>query len=172
VRGNCLAACVASILEVDLAELAGVHDSQSLWAWLREHRPAVGMMNVQPDRPGVPLGELRPYDGYSELPGKTPWIATVKSPRTPHYHCVVMVGADLAWDPHPQRDLGVGDSTARPGSPSSTRQACDDGRGAIYRLYNHALSMVEQGPVRRPAPGRDERRVRDRLLGLDAVAAL
>jgi hypothetical protein len=40
-----------------------------------------------------------------QKPGLTPWIAVVRSPRTPHAHCVVMVSD--RWDPH-EREMGVG----------------------------------------------------------------
>lgn len=119
IRGNCLAACVASIFEVPLAELAGVYDSQAVWGWLAERRPGVGMAARtywDPSDPAgegiveVPLGSRRP-EGFTNLPGLTPWIAVVRSVRTPHMHCVVMVAGELAWDPHPLREQGVGAQT-------------------------------------------------------------
>lgn len=121
VRGNCLAACVASIFEVPLAGLPDVYDSQSLWRWLNEHFPAIGMIShvyydryatsIDPNKiEGVPLGSRVPI-GFTNLPGATPWIAVVRSRRTPHMHCVVMIGDKMVWDPHPARDLGVGDQT-------------------------------------------------------------
>lgn len=116
VRGNCLAACVASIFEVPLDSLAGVYDSPALWEWLTERFPGIGMVahtyygDGSDEIHGVPLGSRRP-EGHTGLPGATPWIAVVQSPRTAHMHCVVMVGHQLAWDPHPQRDQGVGEQT-------------------------------------------------------------
>jgi hypothetical protein len=105
-RGNCLAACVASIFEVPLSDLQEVYDSQTLWAWLRGYAPAVGMIARTYDE-AVLFGSRVPT-GFTGLPGLTPWIAVVQSPRTPHAHCVVMVGETLVWDPHPQREMGVG----------------------------------------------------------------
>lgn len=115
VRGNCLAACVASIFEIPLPSLTGVYDSQSLWKWLGEHVPCIGMIaHTYYDLKGgineVELGTRRP-EGYSGLPGFTPWIAVVRSPRTDHMHCVVMVNDKLVWDPHPDRIMGVGKQT-------------------------------------------------------------
>lgn len=114
VRGNCLAACVASIFEIPLERLSGVYDTQELWYWLNVHLPAIGMIAhtyyVGNEVRGVPFGSRRP-DRFTGLPGLTPWIAVVQSPRTAHMHCVVMVGGELAWDPHPERAMGVGDQT-------------------------------------------------------------
>ena len=105
-RGNCLAACVASIFEVPLSRLEGVYDSQALWRWLEKHFPGVGMIARTYDE-SVPFGSRVP-EGFTGKPGLTPWIAVVQSPRTPHAHCVVMVADRLEWDPHPQREDGVG----------------------------------------------------------------
>jgi hypothetical protein len=118
-RGNCLAACVASIFEMPLLSLAGVYDSQTLWDWLAKHYPGIGMVaqtffppDLTSDDPlEVPLGSRRPGDGFSNLPGATHWIAVVRSLRTPHMHCVVMLDDELVWDPHPQREMGVGGQT-------------------------------------------------------------
>lgn len=104
---------MASIFEVPLVELTGVYDDQALWVWLGEFFPAVGMISrtyfvLGSDQlQEVKLGSRRP-EGHTNLPGLTPWIATVRSPRTPHAHCVVMVMDQLEWDPHPRRDMGVG----------------------------------------------------------------
>lgn len=113
IRGNCLAACVASIFEVPLTDFKGVYDNHALRRWLGEYFPAVGMISrtyfvLGSDQiQEVKLGSRRP-DGYTNLPGLTPWIATVRSPRTTHAHCVVMINDQLEWDPHPRRDMGVG----------------------------------------------------------------
>lgn len=114
-RGNCLAACVASIFEVPLTSFTDVYDSQSLWRWLGKYVPGIGMIahtyyNLQGGINEVELGARRP-EGYTGLPGATPWIAVVRSPRTDHMHCVVMINDKLAWDPHPERDMGIGKQT-------------------------------------------------------------
>lgn len=103
---------MASIFEVPIKSLSGVYDSQTLWRWLGDVFPAIGMIahtyyGLNGGLEPVPLGLLRP-EGNTGLPGLTPWIAVVESPRTVHAHCVVMVGGDLKWDPHPQRKMGVG----------------------------------------------------------------
>lgn len=108
VRGNCLAACVASIFEVDLKLLKGVYDFQSLYAWLPFYLPGVGVISRNYEDNPVSLG-FRTPNGFTGLPGLTPWIASVWSPRTTHAHCVVMVADRLEWDPHPLREMGVGD---------------------------------------------------------------
>lgn len=108
IRGNCLAACVASIFEVSLNRVKRVYDSQTLWTWLAAYLPAVGMISRNYEASGVLVGSCVP-SGFTGLPGLTPWIATVRSPRTSHAHCVVMVADRLVWDPHPRREMGVGE---------------------------------------------------------------
>lgn len=113
VRGNCLAACVASIFERPLRDLYGIYDERGIDIWLRGAHPAL-ICNRRhhfgpapsDDYAPVPLGSEVPP---SALPGAVLWIASVQSPRTDHLHCVVMRGSELAWDPHPRREMGVGD---------------------------------------------------------------
>lgn len=106
---------MASIFEVPLTDIAGVYDSQALWRWLGEYFPAVGMIahtyyGRDDEIESVRLGSRIP-EGYTGLSGLTPWIAVVRSPRTFHMHCVVMVGGQMEWDPHPRREMGVGEQT-------------------------------------------------------------
>lgn len=132
-HGNCLAACVASIFEIGhgLSEgrFKGVYDSQALWEWLAIHFPAVGMISRIYGK-AVPLGSRVP-EGFTGLQGVTPWVAVVRSPRTPHMHCVVMVADRLVWDPHPLREMGVGKQT-----------------GDYVFTLNHPEKLFSSGTVR------------------------
>jgi hypothetical protein len=119
VRGNCLAACVASIFEVPLDDLALIYDNRTLGFWLRGAQPALTYRHQDHGRLGedlvwraapVALGSVMP--DVSTL--RALWIATVKSPRIEAtednigLHAVVMRGREVAWDPHPARSDGVG----------------------------------------------------------------
>lgn len=95
-KGNCFAACVASILEVELAELPNfvVIGSPSNWwtrtqEWLHEH---YGVMPF--------CMETRAW-----LPHEVLTIASGPGPRG-HRHCVVYDGGGLVHDPHPS-DAGL-----------------------------------------------------------------
>lgn len=124
-RGDCLTACVASIFELPyedvpfFVELPSWH--QVYGDFIRSLGFAVGHVNisVHDDDPtrltGYPSDDIY-------------WIATVKSPRSlqrcsnckgadggcewctdgryPSLHAIVMRGKHIAWDPHPERDMG------------------------------------------------------------------
>lgn len=113
VPGNCLTACVASVLELPLGDVPHFVVYGDWWArfvgFMREHRlgvwdcPLIGGIEprfLQGDRPG----RIVDPPGY--------WIAAVLSPRLvtskghPALHSVVMHGAKVVWDPHPQSDMG------------------------------------------------------------------
>lgn len=133
--GNCVAACVASIFGVTIAwlEEKGIVPGsgfQDVAKWTSEHWPGLQYRErdfcrnyrvVEGDGRGgeddrweydLPDPDLRPDApcGY--------WIAHVVSPRgllkhgpyrgMPVQHAVVMRGGEMVWDPHPQRDMGVG----------------------------------------------------------------
>jgi hypothetical protein len=40
-------------------------------------------------------------------------ILAADSPRNPVLHAVVACGRDVVWDPHPQRDMGIGEGRMR-----------------------------------------------------------
>ena len=92
-RGDCLMACVASILEVPLASLPAMtnaHDDGSWWdvlmATLRERGHTVIYDDNTP--------AFRP-SGYH--------IAGGPSPRGPWGHAVVALDGKVVHDPHPSR---------------------------------------------------------------------
>ena len=104
--GNCWAACIASLLEVPLAEVPdeanfwkpGMSQSQSyrpyekaVFAWLRER----GVLLVEVKLPDVFYrgGDWNPY-----------CILSGPSPRNPEVqHAVIGQGATIIHDPHPSR---------------------------------------------------------------------
>lgn len=129
-RGNCYAACIASILEVPLDSLPELHgrEDAALNPWLALHFPGVTVVSTS----------IIPQPGGQWNPpalGMGYWIACVESPRfrepcnmhvaeggTPHppfwydldqcphcggsgerpgFHAIVARGRDVVHDPHP-----------------------------------------------------------------------
>lgn len=87
--GNCLAACVASILELDIADVpnfAAIPGQDGWWKALYEFVFSYGfhLYPVHPDH-GAPEGAY--------------WIAVGKSPRGNYNHCVVAHGKEIVHDP-------------------------------------------------------------------------
>ena len=88
--GNCLTACIASILEVSLDEVPPTPDDL---AWLRmlaaKLKAAHGVMPLLVD-------SLPPWwDGHV--------IGYGRSPRGTHNHAVVMKNDEVVHDPHPDQ---------------------------------------------------------------------
>jgi hypothetical protein len=89
--GDCLRACVASILELDIDELPNFHGDGWWDRW-------------------VAWGEARGLDFCCYAPEDLPpeaeyWIAGPDSPRIPDVkHAVVVNGGEIVWDPHPDAD--------------------------------------------------------------------
>lgn len=132
-RGNCVAACVASIFGLSLAEVEdGLPDGSTtndLMAWTTSRFPWLECRNtdhsenyreVEPPSDEDPEG-VWAYDLPSvrpEAPTIGLWMAGVVSPRgllqhgpyrgSPILHAIVMCGGELVWDPHPKRAEGVG----------------------------------------------------------------
>lgn len=100
--GNCLSACVASILELPLKEVPLFHDLNEpyvpqvlrLTSWLRP----LGLRASEGSMPVIPIEDLFELDAY--LPGDF-YILCGLSPRRPHV--VVARGGFIVHDPHPSR---------------------------------------------------------------------
>lgn len=94
--GDCFPACIASILEMDLAEVPnyqGEHWQHHYHAWLAPLGLAFLTTNI-------PSEELIASWPGMVLPGYT--ILAVDSPRHPgHLHAVVALDGVVVWDPHP-----------------------------------------------------------------------
>lgn len=94
-EADCLRACIASILEMQIERVPNYHTN-----WLKLYNDwllPTGLTLVWFDEgAGHPI---RPR-GFS--------ILSAKSPRGDFDHCVVCRDGDIVWDPHPQREMGVG----------------------------------------------------------------
>ena len=91
-RANCLAACIASILNLPLAEVPDTGGKSAfdqytvLQAWLKERKGA--LLRVD--------GQVTPF-----LTGDVFYVLTGQGPRGQR-HAVVAQGNDIVHDPHPE----------------------------------------------------------------------
>jgi hypothetical protein len=95
--GNCFAACVASVLEMpldDVPNFVGQDWFQQWQVWLAKRNLQLLTFTIGP------YDEWRP-SGYALL--------GAQSPRGDFLHSVVCRDGKIVWDPHPQRDMGVGE---------------------------------------------------------------
>lgn len=86
-RGNCQAACVASIFEIPLSQAADAStDKLGIGGWIAENYPALDVAN---ELVGGKAGELEyledvhTWPKVGEVLHRGFWIAGVKSPRVP-----------------------------------------------------------------------------------------
>ena len=97
--GNCFSACLASILEMPLDVVPCYHTD----SWHKDYENWLGVFGLSMLSVGVTN-----YDG-------TPWfprgyaILAAQSPRYDCLHAVVTLDDQIVWDPHPGRDMGVGE---------------------------------------------------------------
>lgn len=111
-EGNCVVACVASILEVALDELPDLHDVyheegrnwwKALRAGVRRHGwEAMYLGETYLD--GVDPRELAPQ-GYAVAGGDSPREETVDEDGENAGHAVVALDGELVHDPHPSDDF-------------------------------------------------------------------
>lgn len=95
--GNCLMACLASILECsleELPELTPAHDDGSWWNVVREAARERGWWAIYYGQESDQFPRVAPQ-GYA--------IAGGRSPRLPEGHCVVALDGMIVHDPHPSR---------------------------------------------------------------------
>lgn len=91
--GNCLAACVASILELPISQVPNFSFTPNgedwyedkLLTWLKTRGFTALFVKYDPE-----LGRLGCY-----------CVASGKSPRGDHLHAVVYKDGKVVWDPHP-----------------------------------------------------------------------
>lgn len=91
--GNCMAACVASLLELPLDDVPDYKGEGwfDRWnGWLAQWN--LTFVNFRADCEWKPLG-------YS--------ILAADSPRGDWLHAVVCLDGEVVWDPHPQREMGL-----------------------------------------------------------------
>jgi hypothetical protein len=104
--GNCFAACLASIMEVGIDDVPnlGADELQSAYMervqfWLAQR----GLCAIQTLHRWTTTGCSIPFPGHAILVVGSPRIQGGK-------HAVVWSGGKMVWDPHPQRDMGVGEA--------------------------------------------------------------
>lgn len=119
-RGNCIAACIASIFETDIdhIDLRGGPTWHDIWDWTEKYMPDLKFFNQDYGtnyrvEDGVWKYDFPEPDTVKHPPGFEDdyWILSAESPRIilqsgefkgmPGLHAVVMKGNDIVWDPHP-----------------------------------------------------------------------
>ena len=108
-KGNCFAACVASILELPIEDVPNLgNDSDNFnWSdWMR-------LWNEWLESRNLCLSVIHYYEweGVSSTKPKGYSILSAKSPRLKEQelnHAVVCFDGKIVFDPHPQREMGVG----------------------------------------------------------------
>lgn len=93
VRGNCYAACWASILEIPIEEVPQFEELPNDGSWLRKTWEWLNSRGLQ-------MG----YSKMEDVPDGIYTLTTGPSPRGPWGHCVVYHNHQLVHDPHPSRD--------------------------------------------------------------------
>lgn len=110
--GNCLSACLASILELPLADVVDTTppadtEGWSQWnlviEWLRGRGLTLWPMD------GTLLRLVETYAGprLQPHPPCAHYIGSGPSPRGSDYHAVVMYQGEIVHDPHPGKGLSV-----------------------------------------------------------------
>lgn len=98
--GNCMAACIASILELPLDEVPNYYGDgwyERFQDWFHERGYCLISWDHS-DSEGHATAVKR--IGYA--------ILNAQSPRGKYGHAVVTYGGTIVWDPSPLRDMGVG----------------------------------------------------------------
>lgn len=109
VHGDCLRACVCSIFELPIRDVPHFVAEDDWYGafqrWIESRGFMLGSAFIRFDEDEPTRLTGHPSDGIY-------WIADVLSPRlkredgTPGNHAIVMCAGEVAWDPHPQRELG------------------------------------------------------------------
>jgi len=99
--GNCWAACVASLLEIDLEEVPNFCAKYDNDRWFAETRKWLRTRGLE-----MLMLELSSDVDLADLFGHIYWIAGGKSPRGRYNHATIYRGAELVHDPHPD-DTGL-----------------------------------------------------------------
>lgn len=101
-KGNCFAACVASIMEIpleDTPELSDIERFDIVWRkWFRAH--GLGIADI-------PAGTGEYLEGYVIATGDSP-RGDVTISGNPVQHAVVCKDMELVFDPHPDDTFIVG----------------------------------------------------------------
>lgn len=129
-RGNCVAAALASIFELELGgvDLPDGCSGSEVLSWSNNHYPSLRSHSVDHCINYRMVGSGGESYWTYDLPEEPPtppttgfWMATVVSHRgllmtgpyrgSPILHAVVMEGDNLVWDPHPDCDWSMGPPT-------------------------------------------------------------
>ena len=106
--GNCHPACIASVLEVPLEEVPQptIDELADFEGWDR-YRERLRRDFLHPrNLSDLALGVHDGLGGPFRPPGYA--ILCAVSPRTGGFHSVVALDGEIVWDPHPEREMGVG----------------------------------------------------------------
>ncbi len=108
-NGNCFAACVASILELPIKKVPnlGIGTENYDWAeWMLAWNQWLADRNF-----GLSVVHYYEWEGVSNTKPHGYSILSAKSPRLKEQdlnHAVVCLNGEIVFDPHPQREMGVG----------------------------------------------------------------
>jgi len=104
-RGNCFAACIASILEIPIDEVLHFPDGEALnWREvINEWLSPRGLFFIDIALNGDMRDELVRFWGYHLILGDSPRRGDVR-------HAVVGHKGEICFDPHPSRDGLAGDN--------------------------------------------------------------
>ncbi len=106
--GNCFAAVLASILELDMGDVPNICNTPSYWEWrgvANEYLSQFGLFYLDVAFPDMRNDIMLRACGYHEIAGPSPRFPGV-------LHSVVGYKGMIVWDPHPSRD-GLVDSAGR-----------------------------------------------------------
>lgn len=93
-KANCLMAAIASVLEVDLADLPDASDYGDWWQSVHDALEPAGLAPIYYQCSSSHFPPIAP-PGYH--------IAVGKSPRSDHTHACVALDGKIVHDPHPSR---------------------------------------------------------------------
>lgn len=101
---DCFSACVASILELPIDAVGYFPHAGSPAEWTNNWVHWL-------DERGFDLygGIIKADRSYPDPLPRGYWILSAASPRTDVNHAVVCLDDKIVWDPHPQREMGVGE---------------------------------------------------------------
>ena len=98
-KGNCFAACVASILEIPVSEVVHFSDGECA-EWrdvVNEWLSSRSLFFLDISLPGDMRDSVVKYWGYHIIMGDSPRVGDIR-------HAVVGYKGDIVFDPHPSRD--------------------------------------------------------------------
>lgn len=98
--GDCMRACLASILELPLEDVPNYHGS----TWAMRYQEWLNARNLMM----LTWAHSDGQDGQDAVTETGYAILCAKSPRGDYNHAVVTYAGEIVWDPSPHRDDGIG----------------------------------------------------------------